>query len=468
MKLSPASTNTPSIYPDPGVVKKIFPQASLKDIEANLPFILRAMVKRNMTSVRQLIAVLATIAVEVPPFRPIEEYGKGGGAHGIYYGRGYVQLTHLRNYRAYSAYSGLDVVRKPELVLNPEIAADAMMWYWTGGPDNPDIRPYAEKADWNNVRSIVNAGKPDRIGVCWGVDVFFKAVKAGIASLSDGLDPELLGSISGRYGMGCANGGLGHDRNFTGLNPNSTGDAIAQALNIHNSHNWRTHELRATLNVAAMKDLLKLKAQNKFTLTGFGDNLDEEYKVESILITGGRTLEMELVAHKKDPNALPPLIFRQDSSASLVNSFAVPAGTGDINQRIYQAAKHNFGKSSAAGPGGGSVACAWALGRYAILPAGIPKLGAGPYGSNAVSGVIQALKQGRGVQISRSSAIVGDIWCDWRNELHIGIVFEADSSGAKTILSNSSSRAAFKWVGSVESMERYYENNASQFWRVTG
>lgn len=464
--IAPASSITQTIYPDPTVVKKMFVSASINNIEANLPFILQAMAKYNLTSVRQLIGILATIAVEVPPFRPIEEYGKGGGRHGNFFGRGYVQLTWEDAYRRYKAFSGLDVVAKPELLLVPEVAADAMMWYWTGGSGGTDIRPYAEKADWNNVRSIVNAGSPGKIGICWGVDVFLNAVRLGIANLTDGLDKELLGSLPGNYGLGAADGGLGAQRNFMGLNPNSTGDAIAMALNLQQNHCWRTQEFHAQMNVAALKDLLRLRTQKKFSLSNFGEDLDEEYKVESLLITGGQTLEMEIYATQKDPSALDPLVFRQDANSPLINVTNVAPGLSNIPNRIHAAAQANFGKSSVAGPNGGAKACAWVFGRYCALPAGLRKFGAGPYGSNAVLDVVRAILAGRGSEIPREQAINGDVWTDANSTKHIGIVWEQDGNGAKTILSNSSSRASFRWEGSVESMERYY-GGTSRFFRIT-
>lgn len=101
------------------------------------------------------------------------------------------------------------------------------------------------------------------------------------------------------------------------------------------------------------------------------------------------------------------------------------------------------------------------------MPAGLEKLGSGPYGSNAVAGVLQALKDGRGIKVDRSEAIPGDIWMDSDGNKHIGVVYEVNSNGASQILSNSSSKAKFSWLGTVESVQAYYPSNGSQFWRVT-
>ena len=106
------------------------------------------------------------------------------------------------------------------------------------------------------------------------------------------------------------------------------------------------------------------------------------------------------------------------------------------------------------------------MGRYVFLPAGLEKFGAGPYGSNAVKGVVNAILAGRGAKVDRSQAVIGDVWTDGNSTAHIGIVWEVGTNGAKTILSNSSSKARFSWVGSVESMERFY-GSGSSFFRVT-
>lgn len=110
--------------------------------------------------------------------------------------------------------------------------------------------------------------------------------------------------------------------------------------------------------------------------------------------------------------------------------------------------------------------CAYALGKYCILPAGLQKLGSGPYGSNAVRYVIQALSQGRGVKIDRKSAQPGDIWCDHIADLHIGIVYGSNEGGAYKILSNSSSKASFSWLDTVEAYVRWYPSPNFQYWRV--
>ena len=47
-----------------------------------------------------------------------------------YKGRGYIQLTGKYNYRKASEALGLDLVKKPELVEKPEVAAKVAVWFW--------------------------------------------------------------------------------------------------------------------------------------------------------------------------------------------------------------------------------------------------------------------------------------------------------------------------------------------------
>lgn len=99
-------------------------------------------------TVRQLAYILATCYHETAhTMRPVEEYGRGHGrpyggmlditstgAHvpystpnQVYYGRGYVQLTWLTNYRSMAKLLGVDLVYHPELALDPAIATKILV-----------------------------------------------------------------------------------------------------------------------------------------------------------------------------------------------------------------------------------------------------------------------------------------------------------------------------------------------------
>lgn len=75
-----------------------------------------------------------------------------------FFGRGYVQLTHEANYRKAGQKLGLDLVRQPELALQPSIAAHilvrGMMEGWFTGKKLSDY--IGDRADYVNARRIVN------------------------------------------------------------------------------------------------------------------------------------------------------------------------------------------------------------------------------------------------------------------------------------------------------------------------
>ena len=105
----------------------------------------------------QTAYLLATVAWETArTFKPIEEYGKGKGRkyatiytdtkgvkYGVagsggdtylysdyphlYYGRGFVQLTHWVNYKFAGEQLGIDLLHNPHLALNAEYAAEILV-----------------------------------------------------------------------------------------------------------------------------------------------------------------------------------------------------------------------------------------------------------------------------------------------------------------------------------------------------
>ena len=100
--------------------------------------------------VRWLAYMLATVYHEcAETMQPIEEYGKGKGRpYGkklkfsgakyekpdkIYYGRGFVQLTWYENYDLMGRLLGVDLLNKPELALQLNIATKIMFEGMTKG-----------------------------------------------------------------------------------------------------------------------------------------------------------------------------------------------------------------------------------------------------------------------------------------------------------------------------------------------
>lgn len=449
-------TTTPAqAYPTPELVQKVCPDSDGNNIRKYLPFILKAMAEGGMVSKNDLIGVLCTIYVETTPFAPIEEYGKGGGRHGIYYGRGFVQLTWKENYEKCGKAIGVDLVNSPALALKPDISAKALVWYFkTNG-----IPAYAARGDFDNVRSIVNSGSPGNIGICWGVDVYRGAVKRALQLFTQGIDPNAVGAlpVDGSYGLGCADAGVGGSRTITQINPQNQGDALAHVLGLTNQLLGKAIEFRASLDAATDAAVLDLDAQKTFEAKGFGKGLDGTFTTDEVIFTLGDRLRVDVVAYQADPTAPQPQVFVHDTNQNNAPATATPApaAAGDIPAKIYAAAIAARGKNTASGPDGGRNACAWSTNNFAVIPAGLKAIGSNP---NYVPSCDDALKGGRGKVVSNSQAVPGDIVIA-NQQHHVGVYL-----GNGRVLSNSSSRAVFGWESNVD-FDGYY-GGSSVIYRV--
>jgi len=130
--------------------------------------ILDAAVADGVEDPRHLAYILATTRGEVgSTMQPVREVGRGKGrAYGkpapngqIYYGRGFVQLTWQRNYRAMGDLLGLELVSSPDLALDAKIAAQIVVkgmkrGMFTGKALSTYIT--GDRCDFLNARRIIN------------------------------------------------------------------------------------------------------------------------------------------------------------------------------------------------------------------------------------------------------------------------------------------------------------------------
>lgn len=306
-------------YPSAELISKVCPDSDIANIKQYAPYILKALCSAGLTSRNQLIAAVATLYVETRSWAPIEEEGHGGGRHGNYFGRGFIQLTWEDNYRDAERDLGIaGLVDNPGLALDPENAAKIFAWFWK----SRGVAEYAERGDWQNVRSVVNAGSPGSYSYCWGTEVYEPCIERGLQYFDKPLDPAAIGAlpVDGSYGVGCADPGSAQSRTITGThNPTNQGDALAYALGLHALDRVKSHEIEATVNIAAQPDALKLNAQKTFELKGIADDLDGEYTVEEVIFyplsPGG--LQAKLYGYKPDPNAPAPQVFLHDTNQGL-------------------------------------------------------------------------------------------------------------------------------------------------------
>ena len=118
---------------------------------------------------RQAAYMLATAKHETAnTFAPIEEYGKGKGLpYGkpdrktglVYFGRGYVQLTWVKNYQTMGTVLGLPLYTQPDLALRYDVAYKIMSYGMTHGTfTGVALRRYINegKTDYQNARKIIN------------------------------------------------------------------------------------------------------------------------------------------------------------------------------------------------------------------------------------------------------------------------------------------------------------------------
>jgi predicted chitinase len=123
----------------------------------------------DMTDVRWVAYCLATVQHECAgTWQPIAEYGKGKGrSYGnpdpttgqTYYGRGYVQLTWKDNYAAFVKVTGADLVNKPNLAMQPNIAYKIMSYGMRHGSfTGVGLGKYIhdDVCDYVNARRIIN------------------------------------------------------------------------------------------------------------------------------------------------------------------------------------------------------------------------------------------------------------------------------------------------------------------------
>jgi len=150
------------------------------NVERCWPHLVAALEEQGIRCDLVEVAVAATVAVETGVFLPIRERladpKKGPAQARIrqlqdrywpsgFYGRGFVQLTWERNYRTTGQALGLDLVRHPDLALDPQHAARILAHYFRAMA----VDAAAKGRDWAKVRRLVNGGTH-------GLDLFLRHV----------------------------------------------------------------------------------------------------------------------------------------------------------------------------------------------------------------------------------------------------------------------------------------------------
>jgi predicted chitinase len=152
-------------------------KSPLKNVTSSWPLVYAALQEFGIGNPNTEIAAIATIATETGSFLPIYEkladpikqpdlyksqqrYYPSG-----YYGRGFVQLTWMDNYKIYGNALKVDLLKNPNLALDPAIAARILAYFFK----KTNIPVAAVSNNWQKVRKLVNGGLT-------GYDIFKKVV----------------------------------------------------------------------------------------------------------------------------------------------------------------------------------------------------------------------------------------------------------------------------------------------------
>lgn len=281
-------------------------------------------------------------------------------------------------------------------------------------------------------------------------------------------DPDLRD-----YGLGCVDSGEGTNRTIVGtVNPSNNSDALTYALGVLKSDIEKEYFFNSLLDVSSIPEILNLKPQDKLQIKGFDEELDsDQWICDEICFYFGSSLQVDLSAYRgrvsnsqdppdinifphsdpKDTNPSPKILKKKGVFEDQVN---------DIPASIQKAALATKGESTARGPGGGNVACAWAINKLVL-----PKAKVKPIGKVQVNvdSVEADLKANRGQQVSVQDSIPGDIAIMGAgSNAHIGVCL---NNKCTECISNSSSRAKFVWVANLQTYANYY-SKPSRIYRV--
>jgi hypothetical protein len=162
------------------------------------------------------------------------------------------------------------------------------------------------------------------------------------------------------------------------------------------------------------------------------------------------------------PGITELVIQEEEFSSYYADDSAIPISgnvpSGSIQQKILSATLAYRGSSTAAGPGGGNLACAWAINNILRNADG-----------DSVKEMERVLVSGRGARINQSDAVGGDLvlligakTSSGKTGNHVGVCL---NSGCTSVLSNSSSKATFSWP-SGPTFSPSYSGGTPRFFRI--
>lgn len=148
-------------------LKKIAPYASAKNISLYTPLLNKYMGRYGINTQARKAAFLATILHESGSLTYTEEIASGIAYEGRkdlgnseagdgkkFKGRGLIQITGRHNYSIASAALGIDFIKNPELLSEPDNATWVSCWWW----QSKGLNELADKGDFRRITRVVNGG----------------------------------------------------------------------------------------------------------------------------------------------------------------------------------------------------------------------------------------------------------------------------------------------------------------------
>ena len=148
-------------------LKRIAPYARDSNIDIYTPLLNKYMGQYGINTKARKAAFLATILHESGSLTYTEEIASGLAYEGRkdlgnieagdgekYKGRGLIQLTGRYNYSVASTVTGIDFIKNPELLSEPDNATRVSCWWW----HSKGLNKLADKGDFRRITKIVNGG----------------------------------------------------------------------------------------------------------------------------------------------------------------------------------------------------------------------------------------------------------------------------------------------------------------------
>lgn len=150
-------------------LKRIYPAASLKNIERYLPWFNYFLPFYDIDTLPRMAAFLAQIGHESVQLTYTKEIASGkayegredlGNIHsgdGVRFkGRGLIQITGRTNYELLSKDLDVDFIEHPELLSEPQYAVACACWFW----DKRKLNNWAtlKEEDFRKITKLINGG----------------------------------------------------------------------------------------------------------------------------------------------------------------------------------------------------------------------------------------------------------------------------------------------------------------------